>query len=322
VRYRRLGRTGLEVSEIGFGAWGIGQDDWIGAKDDESLRALHRAIELGVNFIDTALMYGDGHSEQLVGQAIRDHDEVVYVATKVPVKEGFPPAPPGVPADRLFPADHIRASVETSLRNLRVDTIDVLQLHAWQDDWIGQGDWLEAIDELRQQGKIRFFGISINDHEAANGVRLVESGLVDTVQAIYNVFDQSPEDALLPACEERDVGVVARVPLDEGGLTGSIQPDTEFDPDDFRHGYFSGDRRREVHQRVQRIVDDLEIDASAIAEVALRYILSNDGVSTVIPGMRSLRNVERNTAVSDGSGLPAAQVERLKSHRWVRNFYE
>jgi aryl-alcohol dehydrogenase-like predicted oxidoreductase len=318
---RRLGRTGLEVSEVGYGAWGIGGSGWLGAKDDESLQARERALDLGVNLIDTALGYGDGHSEELVGQVVRGRAETVRVATKIPPKNGLWPARKGTRAEETFPAEHVRACTETSLRNLGLDTIDVQQFHVWDDDWVDQGDWQEAIDALKQEGKIRCFGVSINDHEPANALRLVRSGLVDSVQVIFNVFDQSPEDELFPACREHDVGVLARVPLDEGGLTGRITPDTTFPEGDFRARYFRDDRKAEVFERAQAIADDLGIELDELPAVALRYILSSDAVSSVIPGMRSVRNVERNVAVGDGRGLPSEQVERLHAHRWVRNFY-
>jgi aryl-alcohol dehydrogenase-like predicted oxidoreductase len=321
VHDRRLGRTGLEVSEVGYGAWGIGGSQWIGAQDDESVRALQRAIELGLNFVDTALAYGRGHSERIVGRVVRESGEQVHVATKVPPKNLVWPAPEGIDVEEVFPGEYVKESARTSLRNLGLQTIDLLQLHVWQDDWIGQGDWLDAVRELQEAGTIRFFGISINDHEPANGLRAVREGLVDTVQVIYNVFDQSPEDELLPACAEHDVGVLARVPFDEGALTGSITPDTEFPEDDFRNSYFRGDRKAEVQERVRAITGDLGEPDDRIAELALRYILSNDAVSTVIPGMRTVRNVERNIAAADGAGLPDDQVAALKQHRWVRNFY-
>jgi aryl-alcohol dehydrogenase-like predicted oxidoreductase len=321
VRYRRLGRTGIEVSEIGYGAWGIGGSQWGGADDDESIQALHRAIDLGLNFIDTALAYGQGRSERLVGQVVRERPERIYVATKVPPKNLTWPAPAGVPVEEAFPADHIKACAELSLANLGLERIDLLQLHVWSDEWVDQGDWREAVDELRAAGKIGFFGVSINDHQPSNGVRLVQSGAADTVQVIYNVFDQSPEDELFPACREHDVGVIARVPLDEGGLTGRIGPDTEFAEGDFRENYFRGDRKREVQERVRAIAADLGISEDELAEVALRFVLSEPTVSTVIPGMRSLRNVERNVAVSDRDGLPDDWREKLRAHRWVRDFY-
>src|SRR3712207_4907777 len=290
MHYRQLGSIGLEISEVGFGAWGIGKDEWLGAEDDESLRALHKAIDLGLNFIDTALAYGEGHSEKLVGQVLRERDETVYVATKVPPSNREWPARPGLRVEEIFPGSYVKECTETSLKNLRLETIDVQQFHVWQDEWVGEGDWLEAVDELKKAGKIRFFGVSVNDHEPQNVTKLIETGVVDTVQVIYNVFDQSPEDELLPLCQERGVGVIVRVPFDEGGLTGRIAPDTEFPEGDFRRDYFRGDRRREVAERAQAIVGDLGRPLEDLPEVALRFILSRPEVSTVIPGMRSLRN--------------------------------
>jgi aryl-alcohol dehydrogenase-like predicted oxidoreductase len=321
MNLRKLGNTGLEVSEVGYGAWGIGQHMWIGADDAESLRALDRAIDLGVNFIDTALAYGDGHSEQLVGQTVRRRSETVYVATKIPPKNATWPARADSHADEAFPGEHIRACTERSLEHLGLDRIDVQQFHVWHDNWLEQGDWLETVEALKQEGKIRCFGVSINDHAPDTALALVRSGHVDTVQVIYNVFDQSPEDELFPAVEEHGVGVLARVPFDEGGLTGAITLDSEFPEGDFRARYFQGDRKQHVAERVRAIVDDLGIAPDRIAETALRYILSSEAVSTVIPGMRSIRNVERNAAAGDGKGLPAEQVERLHAHRWVRDFY-
>jgi aryl-alcohol dehydrogenase-like predicted oxidoreductase len=203
-----------------------------------------------------------------------------------------------------------------------METVDLLQLHVWNDDWADSEELLGEVDILRADGKLRHFGISINDHQPANGLRLVRSGAVDSVQVIYNVFDQSPEDELLPACREHDVGVIARVPLDEGGLTGRIDADTEFEGDDFRASYFRGDRKREVYERATAVASDLGIDDGGLAEAALRFILSEPAVSTVIPGMRSLRNVQRNVAASDAGPLTPDERERLRAHRWVRNFYE
>ena len=321
MNQRPFGRTGLQVSEIGYGAWGIGQTMWIGADDEDSLRALNRAVDLGVTMIDTALAYGNGHSEQLVGKVVRERDEPIVVATKIPPKNMQWPAPAGIDPDEAFPADYVRECTERSLSNLGLDTVDVQQFHVWSDDWVGRGSWLEGIEALKSEGKIRAFGVSINDHQAANAIKLIESGAVDTVQVIYNVFDQSPEDELLPACEQHGVGVLARVPFDEGSLTGTIGPDTDFPDGDFRNHYFRGDRKQQVADRVQAILDDFGIEREQLPEVALRYILSHPAVSTVIPGMRTVRNVERNAAVGDGQGLPAEQVAALKRHRWERDFY-
>jgi aryl-alcohol dehydrogenase-like predicted oxidoreductase len=211
VNYRRLGRTGLDVSEVGYGAWGIGRSQWIGAEDDESLRALNRAIDLGLNLIDTALAYGEGHSERLVSRVVKERGETVYVATKIPPKNRIWPAPEGLHPDEVFPSDYVRECTERSLKNLGFETIDVQQFHVWSDEWVGRGSWLEAVEDLKSEGKIRYFGVSINDHQPSNAVRLIETGVVDTVQVIYNVFDQSPEDELFPACRENDVGVIVRV---------------------------------------------------------------------------------------------------------------
>jgi aryl-alcohol dehydrogenase-like predicted oxidoreductase len=320
VNYRALGKTGLEVSEIGYGAWGIGKTQWLGAEDDESLKALNRAIDLGLNFIDTALAYGNGHSERLVGQVVGEREETVYVATKIPPKNRVWPAPEGLDPDDVFPGHYVRECTERSLKNLGLESLDVQQFHVWQDEWVGKGSWLEAVEDLKREGLIRSFGVSINDHQPENAVKLIETGVVDTVQVIYNVSDQSPEDELLPLCRERGVGVIVRVPFDEGALTGRIGPETTFE-EDFRNDYFRGDRKREVQERVRAIVGELGASEDEIAEIALRYVLSNPAVSTVIPGMRSVRNVERNMAVGDGEGLPGDQVGKLKAHRWVRDFY-
>lgn len=321
MHYRKLGRTELEVSEIGYGAWGIGKSSWLGARDEDSLEALNKAIDLGLNFIDTALGYGNGHSEQLVGQVVKNRAETIYVATKIPPKDGNWPAQAGVTADKTFPAAHVIESTERSLKNLGLETLDVQQFHVWSDDWVGQGDWLEAVEKLKKDGKIRFFGVSINDYQSDNAIKLIETGEVDTVQVIYNIFDQSPEDNLLPACLEHNVGVIVRVALDEGGLTGKITPETTFEEGDFRNGYFRGSRKQEVAERNQAIVSDLGISLDQLAPTALRYVLSHPAVSTVIPGMRTVRNVEINTQIGDGKGLPQDQVEKLKKHRWIRNWY-
>ena len=318
---RTLGRTGLRVSEVGFGAWGIGARQWLGAKDDESLRALERAVELGIDFVDTALAYGDGHSERLVGEVARRHAGRVRVATKIPPKNRRWPARRDVPVSDVFPGDYVVRCTEESLRNLGLETIDLQQLHVWTDEFLRQGDWMEAVDRLKKQGKIRHFGVSLGEHTPENGLEAVASGLVDTVQVIYNVFDQSPEDRLFPLCREKNVGVLARVPLDEGGLTGKIGPETSFPEGDFRNAYFAGDRKRQVKERVDRLVADLGLRPEALPETALRFALSHPAVSCVIPGMRSIRNVEANAALADGRGLPADVVARLRAHRWVRNWY-
>lgn len=322
MKTRILGRTGLQVSEVGYGAWGIGAKQWVGASDDESLRALNRAIDLGLNFIDTALAYGDGHSEKIVGQTVRARKEKVYVATKIPPRNRKWPAERGIPVDQVYTADYVVFNTEKSLRNLGLDCIDLQQLHVWTDEFAGAGDWLAGIEKLKQQGKIRHFGISLGEHTPDNGIRAVETGLVDTVQVIYNIFDQSPEDRLFPLCQKHQVGVLARVPFDEGGLTGRITPQTEFPKDDFRNNYFKGERKQEVYGRVQKIAADLKIPLDGLPEAALRFTLSHPAVSTVIPGMRSVKNAEANCRASDGRALPTDQISLLRPHRWVRNYYQ
>lgn len=321
MKLRPLGRTGLRVSEIGFGAWGIGAKQWIGAKDDESVRALDRAVELGLNFVDTALAYGEGHSERIVGEAARRHKGRLLVATKIPPKNRRWPARRDTPVAEVYPGDYVRSATETSLRNLGLETIDLQQLHVWTDEFLDQGDWREAVERLKKEGKIRHFGVSLGEHTPENGLALVESGLVDSVQVIYNIFDQSPEDRLFPLCAKMNVGVLARVPLDEGGLTGKITPETTFPDGDFRAGYFKGDRKAQVRDRAAKIAADLGLSLDALPETALRFTLSHPAVSTVIPGMRSVRHVDANCALGDGRGLPPDALAKLRPHRWLRNFY-
>lgn len=319
MEYRPLGTTGLTVSEIGYGAWGIGASQWVGAQEDESVAALHRAIELGVNFVDTARGYGE--SERIVGSVLRDHPDV-HVATKVPPKNGVWPAPDGLHPDETFPGEHIRRSLERSLAASGLEAFDVLQFHVWSDEWVGRGDWLETITDLRQEGKIRFFGVSVNDYQPENALALVRSGTVDTVQVIHNVWHQQPEEHLLPACTEHGVGVIVRVALDEGGLTGRITAGSTFPAGDFRNTYFGGDRPAQVEQHVDALVRDLGIDTDDLADTALRYVLDQPAVSTVIAGMRTVRNVERNAATSDGRRLSPEQRAVVRRHRWERNFYQ
>jgi len=321
MKYRILGQTGIEVSEVGYGAWGIGRTGWLGADDAESLRALRRAMELGVNFIDTALAYGDGHSEKLVGRAIREARGGTRVATKIPPKNREWPAKSGVPADEVFPAKWVVECTEKSLDNLGLETIDLQQFHAWSDEWTDQGDWAEAISELRDQGKIRYFGVSVNDHQPANALSLVKSGIVDSAQVIYNIFDQSPEDELFPAAQNEHVGVIARVPYDEGGLTGKVNPLTTFPEGDFRNSYFREDRKQQVWQRVQALTKDLGIPTERLPEVALRFCLSHPAVSTVIPGVRTLGYVDSNVKAAELGPLSPSELEILRRHRWPRNFY-
>jgi aryl-alcohol dehydrogenase-like predicted oxidoreductase len=322
MKYRQLGRTGFQVGEIGYGAWGISGKQWIGASDKESLAALHRAIGSGVNFIDTALAYGDGKSEQLVGRVVAEADRKVYIASKVPPKNRLWPARPGVGIDEVFPYDYIMSSTEESLKNLRVDAIDLQQLHVWNPDWLARDEWRRAFEALKSSGKVRAVGVSINDHQPDSALGIVESGLIDTVQVIYNIFDQTPERNLFPACIRHNIGVLARVPFDEGSLTGRIVERTTFPETDFRNYYFRGDRKKQVADRVNAIINDLDLeDASHMPTIALRFCLSQPAVSTVIPGMRSISSVDSNVMASGQGPLPPPTLDILRRHAWDRNFY-
>ena len=322
MKYRRLGRTSYTVSEIGFGAWGIGGSMWIGAKDDVSLRALHRAADLGLNFIDSALAYGDGHSEQVTGRFLKERSERFYVATKIPPKNLEWPAAADSRLEQVFPSPHIVSCTETSLKNLGVECIDLQQFHVWNDWWAGRSEWRESVEKLKREGKVRHFGISINDYQPENGIAAAETGLIDCFQVIYNIFEQVPEQKLFPYCRVKDIGVIARVPLDEGALTGNITPDTTFPKGDWRNAYFAGERKREVMEHVERLRFLLHDGVQTLAEAALRFCLSTSAVSTVIAGMRTIEHVEENCRVSDRGPLPAEDLLALRSHAWPHNYYD
>ncbi len=322
MEHRRLGRTGVQVSEVGFGAWGIGKGWWGETDDTLSVEALVRALEFGVTFIDTAHAYGNGHSERLIARAFREARRRVFVATKVPLKSADWPPKPGTSARQAFPADWIITHTEQSLRNLEAECLDLQQLHVWRDEWLGEPEWQEAVYRLKQQGKIRFFGVSVMDHQPGSALELVRSGLVDTVQVIYNIFDQSPEEVLFPLCRAHDVGVIARVPFDERGLTGSLSPETTFPHESFQGFYFRRDRLRETCERVDRLRPLLEGEIKTVAQLALKFCLSHPAVSTVIPGMRRPEHVEANCSVSDSRPLGSQTLAALRTHAWPRNFYQ
>jgi len=322
MQYRTLGRTGIEVSEIGYGAWGIGGKQWQVDSDDESIRALRRALELGLNFIDTALAYGDGHSETIVGQVIKTAGKRISIATKVPPKNRVWPAAPGSNIEDVFPYDYIVACTEESLRNLGTEIIDLQQLHVWDPGWTQRDEWKRAFEDLRKAGKIRYCGISINDHQPDTALEVIASGFIDTVQVIYNIFDQTPQENLFPAAQKQKVGVIARVPLDEGALTDTITAQSTFD-DPFRAFYFRGDRPREVEQQVKALKADLQgVIEGPLPEIALRFCLSHPAVSTVIPGMRKIRSVESSCHVSDLGVLEKQVLDTLKKHAWNKNYYQ
>jgi len=321
MQYRKLGRTGLEISDVGYGAWGIGGRQWQGGTDDESIRALHRAFELGLNFIDTALAYGDGHSERLVAQVLKTAPHRIFVATKIPPKNRLWPARPGTKIKDVFPRGYIAECTGQSLRNLGVETIDLQQLHVWNPEWLNDDDWKRGLEDIKKSGKVRFVGISINDHQPDSALEIIKTGLIDTVQVIYNIFDQTPEQNLFALTQEANIGVIARVPFDEGSLTGTITEETNFGNDEFRAHYFRGDHKKQVVDHINKLRKDLGGEEGALPEIALRFCLSHPAVSTVIPGMRKVRNVEANCAASDKGPLPKPMLNKLRRHAWDKDFY-
>jgi aryl-alcohol dehydrogenase-like predicted oxidoreductase len=316
MRYRRFGRTGWMVSEIGYGMWGMG--GWSGSEDAESLNSLQLAVDLGCNFFDTAWAYGDGHSERLLGQLVKANpNRRLYIATKIPPKNRIWPSRRGFTLDEVFPPEYIEEYVHKSLENLGVETIDLIQFHVWEDDWVQDPRWAKKLDELRGQGLIRAAGISINRWEPWNGVKAVRSGLIDAVQVIYNIFDQNPEDELFPACREMDVAVIARVPFDEGTLTGTLTLDSKWPEGDWRNTYFVPENLKASVERAERL-RPLIPAGMTMPEMALRFILNEPTVSTIIPGMRKEHHVRANIACSDDGPLPADLHQALRAHRWDR----
>jgi aryl-alcohol dehydrogenase-like predicted oxidoreductase len=318
MRYRLYPRTGWEISEIGYGMWGLG--GWTGSDDEQTLRSLAEAVALGCNFFDTAWAYGAGHSERLLAQTLRAHaDRRLYVATKVPPKNQRWIRLDDSPLDDVFPPDHIRRYTEASLENLGVDTIDLQQLHAWSDRWAADERWQRTMDDLTKEGLVRSWGISVNRWETTNVLRALDTGLIDCVQVVYNIFDQDPEDVLFPYCRDRGVAVIARVPFDEGSLTGTLTKDTRFPEGDWRNLYFTPSQLAATVDRVERL-RPLIPGGMTMAELALRFILHHPAVTTAIPGMRKLENVRANCAASDGLTLDKALLDTLRAHRWERDW--
>ena len=316
MKYRRFGRTGWQVSEIGYGMWGMGE--WTGSDDDQSLRSLQRAVELGCNFFDTAWAYGGGHSESLLGQLVRNNPgQKLYTATKIPPKNREWPSRREFSLDDCFPPDYIEEYVHKSLANAGIGSFDLIQFHTWEDSWVDDDRWAKKLDDLRGQGLIHAIGISINRWEPWNGIRAVRSGLVDAVQVIYNIFDQNPEDELFPACQETDVAIIARVPFDEGTLTGNLTKDSTWPEGDWRNTYFVPENLIPAVERAEEIKPLVPANMN-MAEMALRFILNNETVSTIIPGMRKLRHVEANIATSDTGPLPEDLHQKLRPFRWDR----
>jgi aryl-alcohol dehydrogenase-like predicted oxidoreductase len=316
MKQRTFGRTGWKVSEIGYGMWGMG--GWSGSDDEESLRSLHRAVELGCNFFDTAWAYGEGRSERLLAQLIHGYPkQKLYVATKIPPKNLKWPSKPEYALNDTFPPEHISAYVEKSLRNLDVETIDLIQFHVWNDSWGKDIRWQQAILDLKRQKMVRAVGISVNRWEPENAIQTLQTGTIDAVQVIYNIFDQGPEDKLFPLCRELGVAVIARVPFDEGTLTGTLTAESTWPKGDWRNSYFVAENLKESLKRAQGVSEVLP-KSMALPEAALRFILSNADVCTTIPGMRKIKNVEANIAASEKGALDEGLLRQLRNHRWDR----
>ena len=316
MQYRRFGRTDWQVSEIGYGMWGLA--GWTGSDIEEVNASLDLAVELGCNFFDTAWGYAEGKSEQILGELMkRNPDKKLYAATKIPPKNRTWPSRAEFSLDEVFPADYIVEYTEKSLKNLNVETIDLMQFHVWEDHWAGRDEWKEAIQKLTQQGKVQAWGISVNRWEPDNSLETIKTGLIDAVQVIYNIFDQNPEDHLFPLCKKHDVGIIARVPFDEGTLTGTFTKETTFPADDWRSTYFVPENLNSSVEHADAL-KPLIPAGMTMPEMALRFILANDEVATTIPGMRKLPHVKANIAASDGKPLSQDLLEKLKQHRWDR----
>lgn len=317
MQFRRFGRTNWQVSEIGYGMWGLA--GWTGSDQKEIEESLDRSVELGCNFFDTAWAYAAGKSEEILGKLVkRNPGKKLYCATKIPAKNFKWPARPDYALSDCYPAAHIVEYTEKSLKNLNTDCIDLQQFHVWDDSWSAQDDWKKGIEKLKKEGKVKHFGISVNRWEPDNVLEALETGLIDTVQVIYNIFDQAPEDNLFPLCRKLDIGVIARVPFDEGTLTGTFTKDTTFPKEDWRSTYFVPENLIPSVERANALKPLLP-SGMTMPEMALRFILANDDVHTIIPGMRKLRNVEANTASSDGQKLKETLLAKLKTHRWDRS---
>ncbi|WP_439882128.1 aldo/keto reductase [Pontibacter sp. MBLB2868] len=316
MEYRRFGRTGWKVSEIGYGMWGMA--GWKNSDDEQSDHSLDIAVAGGCNFFDTAWGYGAGKSEQILGRLVkRNPDKRLYTATKIPPKNMKWPSKPEYRLADCFPADHIIAYTDKSLKNLGVETIDLQQFHVWEDSWADNEEWQRAVERLKADGKIQHMGISVNRWEPENVIKTLHTGHISSVQVIYNIFDQAPEDTLFPVCRELDVAVIARVPFDEGTLTGTLTKETTFPEGDWRGTYFVPENLNSSVAHAD-LLRPLVPEGMTMPEMALRFILSNPDVSTTIPGMRKPQHVKSNLSTSDGNGLPDALLAELKKHRWDR----
>jgi len=316
MRFRKLGRTGFNVSDMGHGLWGM--SGWSGSEDQQSLESLQLSVDLGCNFFDTAWAYGTGHSDELIGKvAKQNRGKRLFVASKIPPKNGKWPATPDYKYADVFPHATVMRYTEKIRRALDIDRVDLLQFHVWDDSWTDEPEFRSTIEELKSKNLVEAFGLSLNRWQPENGLKAIRTGLVDSVQVIYNIFDQAPEDELFPACRELNIGVIARVPLDEGSLGGKLTLDTTFPPGDWRGNYFGPDNLPLTIERVDRLKQILP-SGMTLPEMAFRFILSNPDVSTTIPGMRKPEHVRQNLAYSDKGPLPAELIQELRKHRWDR----
>lgn len=322
MQRKKFNKSEEEISILGFGCWGIGKSDWVGADDKESIEVLRKAIDENITFYDTANAYGNGHSEKLLGQAERESGKTVFIATKIQSKLREWPASDNSTLNDSFPADYIIKKTEESLANLKRDYLDLQQFHVWNDKWAERDEWKEAVEKLKSEGKVKHWGISVNDHQPCNGIEAGKTGLIDAYQVIFNIFDQKPVEKLFPFCEKNKISIIARVPFDEGALTGNIDPSTSFPGGDWRNDYFQGKRKLEVKLRADEIWKDVKDETSCLAEAALRYVISFHPVTTVIPGMRKMKNLIANISSIKNGPLSKELIDKLRVHKWDKNFYE
>jgi aryl-alcohol dehydrogenase-like predicted oxidoreductase len=320
MKYRNLGNTGLNVSEIGFGAWAIG-GGWGPQSEADSEGALNRALDLGVNLIDTAAGYGNGKSEQIIASVLKTRREEVIVATKTPPTEGTWPPSPYCKTSVRYPEKYLRQNVEERLRNLGTDRIDILQLHTWTRAWNRDPEPFEVLRRLKAEGKVRFVGVSTPEHDQNSVIDLMRGGWVDVVQVIYNIFEQEPAAELLPTAAEKGVGVIVRVVFDEGSLTGKWTSETRFSEGDFRRRYFEGDRLARAIERARKVGLELGGSGFTLPQAAIKFALSHGAVSTVIAGMRNPSQAEANCGVSDMPPLGHDVLKKLEPHNWLRGVW-
>ncbi len=316
MKYRTLGRTGFEVSDIGTGLWGM--SGWSDADTKQAQEALQLAIDLGCNFFDTAWAYGNGQSDGFLGEAMKNNSgKRIYAASKIPPKNLQWPALPKYKYADVFPADHVFKYAAKIRKQLGVETIDVLQYHVWDDSWTDEPEFGSTVERLKSEGVIHAFGLSLNRWEPENGIKAIRTGLVDVVQVIYNVFDQAPEDKLFPLCKEMNIGIIARVPLDEGSLGGKMTLETRFPESDWRAKYFGEENLKATIPRVEKLKQVVPAGMT-LPDLALRFILAYPVVSTTIVGMRKPEHVRGNIAASDAPPLSPDLLATLKPHRWDR----